>query len=187
MSDSRRLAVAALLLAGIACVIAGVAWWDARRHLAATPGNVPREGERAAADTTLAPSLQWLNGTPEAKFAQIEKHLRGLDQAMAEIGYRYGELLFAARERNWEYARYQAEKIDLSLRLALERRPKRVPSAQPFLNEDLPAVLTAIQSQDPLRMERAMERLHDACVACHRSENVLHFRGAVERLRAANR
>ena len=42
---------------------------------------------------------------------QIEKHLRGLDVAMTEIGYRYGELHVAARERNWDYAKYQTEKI----------------------------------------------------------------------------
>ena len=62
---------------------------------------------------------------------------------MAEIGYRYGELLRAGKTRNWEYAQYQMEKIDLSLRLALERRPKRVKSAEPFLNQGLPPVLQA--------------------------------------------
>jgi len=103
---------------------------------------------------------------------------------MAEIGYRYGELLTAGCERNWDYAKYQTEKIDLSLKLALERRPKRAPSSQPFLNEDLPAVLQAIQSKDGQQLDEAWERLHNSCVACHRAENVLYFRDSVERIRS---
>jgi hypothetical protein len=102
-----------------------------------------------------------------------------------KIGYRYRELHFTSQERNWDYARYHTEKIDLALRLALERRPKRARSAQPFLEEDLPAVFEAIQSRDATRMGRAMERLERACVECHRRENVLYFRDAVERLRDA--
>lgn len=187
MNESRRLAMAALLLGIVACIIAGVSWWEFRRNLAATRGDVQSESERVS-EATPAPSPAWLTGTTEERFGRIERHLRGLDQAMAEIGYRYGELHYAAREKNWDYAKYQTEKIDLTIRLALERRPKRAQSTQPFLNEDLPAVLQAIQSQDAPQMERAMERLHNSCVACHRSENVLHFRGAVERLRdTANR
>lgn len=76
----------------------------------------------------------WLKGNTDEKLAQIEKHLRGLDVAMAEIGYRYGELHHAVKEKNWDYAKYQTEKIELALRLALERRPKRAASSQTFLN-----------------------------------------------------
>jgi hypothetical protein len=130
-----------------------------------------------------SPSPDWLTGSTEERFLKVERQLRGLDQAMAEIGYRYGELLISGRERNWDYAKYQAEKIDLSLKLALERRPKRAPSSQPFLNEDLRAVLQAIQSKDEPELDRALERLHNSCVACHRAENVLYFRDAVERIK----
>jgi hypothetical protein len=187
MNESKRLAGAALFLGIVACVIAGISWWDVRRNLAVTRGNVRGDGEKVS-EAMPEPTPAWLTGTTEQRFGRIEQHLRGLDQAMAEIGYRYGELHFAARERNWEYAKYQTEKIDLAMRLALERRPKRAPSSQAFLKEDLPAVLQAIQSQDPPQMKRAMERLHNSCVECHRSENVLYFRGAVERLRdTANR
>jgi hypothetical protein len=125
----------------------------------------------------------WLTGTADEKFARIEKHLRGLDVAMAEIGYRYGELLIAAGERNWEYTQYQAEKIDLALRLAIERRPKREKSARPFLNEDLPRVLDAVKKKDSASLDKAMARFHDGCVECHKSEKVLHFKSAADRIR----
>lgn len=173
MSGSIRLSLAAIILAVIACTLAGLSWWEVRRSIA----------QQSPQSSTPAPSPDWLIGSAEERFDKVERQLRGLDQAMAEIGYRYGELVIAGRERNWDYAKYQAEKIDLSLKLALERRPKRAPSSQPFLNEDLPTVLQAIQFKDAQQLDRALERLHNSYVACHRAENVLYFRDAVERLR----
>lgn len=135
---------------------------------------------QAAGDS---PHAGWLTGTTEERFATIERQLRGLDQAMAEIDYRYGELVVAAHERNWEYAAYQTEKIDLSLRLALERRPARAASARPFLEEALPELAAAIRSRDAEELDGGMTALAEACVQCHRAENVLHFKPAVERIR----
>jgi hypothetical protein len=130
-----------------------------------------------------SPPELWLRGTPDEKFAQIERHFRGLDQAMAEIGYRYGELLVAGKQRNWEHAQYQTEKIDLSMRLAIERRPKRAKSSQPFLNDELPGVLAAIRKRDGEQLDTALIRLHASCVECHKAENVLYFKDSVERIR----
>lgn len=137
------------------------------------------------ADTGKAPEAPdpWLKGTSDEKFAQIERHFRGLDVAMAEIGYRYGELLQAGKTRNWEYAQYQTEKIDLSLRLAIERRPKRAKSSEPFLNESLPEVTTAIKAKDGAKFDAALEKLHAGCVQCHKAENVLYFKESVDRIK----
>lgn len=141
------------------------------------------EGAMRADQPKPAKAESWLTGTPEDKLAQVEKHLRGLDVAMAEIGYRYGELHHAARTRNWEYAQYQTEKIGLSLSLAIERRPKRAKSSQPFLNEALPRVLAAVKNKDGKALDDALVKLHSACVQCHKDEKVLHFKESVERIR----
>ena len=174
MSGSGRLSAVAIILAAIACILAGASWWESRRGAARQP----------APPSTQSPPPDWLTGNTEERFLKVERQLRGPDQAMAEIGYRYGELLITGRERNWDYAKYQAEKIDLSLKLALERRPKRTQSSQPFLNEDLPSVLQAIQSKDSQQVDGALERLHNSCVACHRAENALYFRDSVERIKS---
>jgi hypothetical protein len=129
------------------------------------------------------PPTPWLKGTTDEKFAQIERHLRGLDVTMAEVGYRYGELLTAGKTQNWEYAQYQTEKIDLSLRLAIERRPKRAKSSEPFLNDDLPQVMQAIKAKNGEQLEVSLEKLHAGCVQCHKAENVLHFKESVDRIR----
>jgi hypothetical protein len=132
------------------------------------------------------PPMPWLKGTPDEKLAQVERHLRGLDVSMAEIGYRYGELLAAGRTRNWDYAQYQTEKIDLTLRLAVERRPKRAKSSEAFLSESLPPVLEAIKSRNGVQLDAALDRLHAGCVQCHKAENVLYFKESVDRIKERN-
>lgn len=181
MENAGKLTIITLVLAMTACIFAFGAWLKAGYSLetdAAAQINESKETRSVQSNDSA-----WLKGTTDEKFAQIERHFRGLDVAMAEIGYRYGELHFAAKERNWEYAKYQTDKIDLTMRLALERRPKRAASSQAFLNEDIPLVKRAIESKNAAQMTRALEQFHNSCIACHRSENVLHFRGAVERIR----
>lgn len=145
MKDSRKVAATITVLLVIAYVFAFRTWIDSGLD---APAVVEAQAEDMKTQSApVQASDSWLKGTTDEKFAQIEKHFRGLDVTMAEIGYRYGELHHAAKERNWEYAKYQIEKIDLSLRLALERRPKRAASSQAFLNEGLPAVDRAIKSR----------------------------------------
>jgi hypothetical protein len=121
-----------------------------------------------------AAAASWL-GEGDERFARIERHLRGLDVAMAEIGYRYTELFFAVQDRNWEYADYQMDKIELALRLAIERRPRRAPSANAFLTEDWPSVQAGVRSREPDAAADALARLRTACMKCHVSEQVPYF------------
>lgn len=143
--------------------------------LAALWNTLPTTDRAAAAGQPARPNAGWLKGSADERFAAVERHLRGLDVSMAEIGYRYAELLAAAKSRNWDYARYQTEKIDLSLRLAVERRPKREKSAGPFLDESLPGVMRAIKARDGAKLDAAMDTLRTGCIQCHRAENVLYM------------
>jgi hypothetical protein len=117
----------------------------------------------------------WLQGTTEEQLRSVEEQLRGLDISMVEIGYRFDELYFAGQDRNWDYAKYHAGKVRLSLELALKRRPKRAAAARPFLEEDLPALVQAIEAKDPDRYHAAMERLRTGCMKCHLAESVPFF------------
>jgi hypothetical protein len=95
-----------------------------------------------------AASDGWLSGSVDEKFAAVERHLRGLDQTMAEIGYRFTELYWAGKDRSWVYARYQFDKIETTLKLGFERRPRRAVSAAPFLAEENPAMRQAIEREN---------------------------------------
>ena len=84
----------------------------------------------AAACHNGPPLTGWIQGSESERWAAAERHFRGLDVAMVEIGYRYQELHFAGDDGNWAFAAYQLKKIGLSLDRALERRPKRRASAE---------------------------------------------------------
>lgn len=148
-----------VLLIAVALFLAGMAAGWALRSTAQQPS--PQEG--------------WLSGTSDEKFAAVERHLRGLDQTMAEVGYRFTELYWAGKDRNWAYARYQLDKIELTLKLGVERRPKRAASAAPFLAEEIPAMRQAIEQEEDAAFEGGVARLRSACMRCHVQENVQWF------------
>ncbi len=57
---------------------------------------------------------------------------------MVETGHRYMVLYWAGLDSNWEFAVYQLGKIQHTIELGIERRPKRGPSAHGFLKEAVP-------------------------------------------------
>lgn len=163
MQRAQTIAIAALAVALGAFAFATLTWRETR-------------GAASARDSHAAVSEnEWLIGSTGAQLHTVERQLRGLDVAMAEIGYRFTELYFAGLDENWDYANYQTQKIDLALRLALERRPRRAQSSQPFLNEDLPFVSETIKTRDPAKFRQAMDRLRTGCMKCHTNENVPYF------------
>ena len=118
------------------------------------------------------PSNEWLQGEDDEKLQLLAKHLRGLDVAMAEIGYRYIELYWAGQDDNWDYAAYQLDKISLALRLAIERRPKRALSARTFLRTAVPPLRKAIEKKDGRSFKTQFKSFTFACNTCHTTEKV---------------
>ena len=59
----------------------------------------------------IKPELRWLRGSDQEKFAMIERQFSDTYISMARVGYRYNELFFAGLDQNWEFAKYQVEKI----------------------------------------------------------------------------
>lgn len=131
--------------------------------------------ETMAAEVGNPDELVWIHADAQQALPQIERQLRGFDTTMAEVGYRFTELYFAGQDRNWPYAEYQLEKLEHTIRLGLERRPKRAASAEEFLNSALPAVTDMVKRHDTETFTGAMERLRSECMKCHVAENVPHF------------
>jgi hypothetical protein len=116
-------------------------------------------------------SQDWLRGTVDDRFALVSKHLRGFDMAMVEVGYRYIELYWAGRDRNWGYAEYQLRKIETAVANGVERRPARAASAR-MLDGAVSTVRTAIELGDGPAMDAALTTLTATCNACHQAEHV---------------
>ena len=128
---------------------------------------------------------RWLLDRPaEERFVRVAAHLRGLDVAMAETGYRYAELHWAGVDRNWDLASYQLGKIELTLARGLERRPKRAASAKLF--EGPVAVLRqALAARDGAAFDQAFAGLTASCNACHEAEQVGFMRVAPPAVRTS--
>jgi hypothetical protein len=90
---------------------------------------------------------------------------------MAETGYRYGELYWAGQDRNWDYAKYQIEKIRTAVKNGVERRPKRGPSAQ-MLEGALAGVEEASAAGQSALFAERFRALTATCNACHQAERV---------------
>jgi hypothetical protein len=125
----------------------------------------------------------WLAGTVDQKFDTVAKQLRGFDMAMAETGYRYNELYWAALDDNWGYADYQVKKIRTAVENGLERRPKRAASAETFLKIVLPAVEEAIARRDSKQLRELIGSLRSTCNACHQAEKVEFVRVGIPHVR----
>ena len=124
--------------------------------------------------------LTWLN--LDEKFKTIEKQFRGFDKTMVEVGYRYNELYWAGVDKNWKLAKYHIEKIEHTIELGLERRPKRKQSATvifPVLKE----LKDGLASEDQIIFKRNFETLRNTCNACHHAEKVPFFNVSIPSLR----
>lgn len=135
------------------------------------PGGAHGHHGRAEARHHAKGEGSWLAGTVDERFATVARQLRGFDVAMVEVGYRYGELCWAGRDGNWDFAAYQIEKIRATVRNAIQRRPARGKSAE-VLEGALPAVEEAIRARDPVRFTSAFDLLTQSCNACHKAELV---------------
>ena len=162
------------MLAIASCIFSAALWWRLKQTDSAGR-NENRTTDHSSITSSTPRTDHWLKGTTDERLSQVEVQLRGLDKTMVEVGYRFTELYLAGKEQNWDYAKYQAEKMDLAIRLGLERRPKRSASAQFFLKDEIPMALKAIESKDAQVFQSAMERLRSACVKCHNLEQVPYF------------
>ena len=117
----------------------------------------------------------WITGTEAEQLKTTERHFRGLDVAMVEIGYRYQELYWAGQDDNWEYASYQLDKIKLSLTNSIERRPLRKEFGNYFLENDFPLMGEAVSKKDTTVFNDAFQIFTLSCNSCHAKEKVPFF------------
>jgi hypothetical protein len=144
-----------------------------------------RTNEEAKAPLAAPPGADtWLRGSVDERFAQVSKHLRGFDVAMVETGYRYGELYWAGRDGNWDYALYQLGKIETAVANGVERRPKRAASAR-LLEEPVRAMKAVLEARDAAGFEPAFATLTATCNACHAAEQVAFIHVAAPTIRVS--
>ncbi len=114
----------------------------------------------------------WLTGDVNEKFETVTEHLGGFGKAMWEVDYRFNELYWAGKDKNWEYAEHQIDEMEETLELGLERRPARAASAQQFMTSAIPDLKEAIDARDPGMFEMRINIMINTCNSCHALEEM---------------
>lgn len=120
--------------------------------------------------TAPAGPYKWLSGSLHDKFWRLAQQQRGFDHGMWEVGYRYQQLAWAAERKDWPYAQYQVEKIQVTLEQAVERRPPRAAATQAFITEAVQPLLEALANNPDDNFAPRFQQFQAACVACHALE-----------------
>lgn len=122
------------------------------------------------ADTALADD--WRKGEDDKeRLEKLVQLVPSTSHWMNEMGTRYQNLYWAAKQGKWEFAAYQAEEIEELAKIVALARPKRAASAQQFLDRVFPKLHEATASQDWQTFESAFHDLNSECMGCHGRED----------------
>lgn len=110
-------------------------------------------------------------GTAEEQLGHLVDLVPGAAHWMIEMGERYKNLYWAARQEKWEFAAYQAEEIEKLVEILILARPGRAESARIFLGNTFPALHDAVASHQWENFETAFRKLNAECMACHTRED----------------
>ena len=127
------------------------------------------------AENNYSTKSNWLleTKTNEQKFKKIQKQYRGFDLAMVEVGYRFNSFYFAIKDKNYDLAHYQLDKIKKAIENGIERRPKRKSNSETmFLDTQYKAMSEALSTKNSQQIEKEYINTKQLCNACHTAEKV---------------
>lgn len=127
------------------------------------------------AQNNYSTKSNWLldTKTDEKKFKAIQKQLRGFDLAMVEVGYRFNSFYFAIKDKNYDLANYQWDKIKKSMQNGIIRRPARATDAKNmFIDSQYISMKKALEARDAKLIAKEYEVTKRVCNACHEAQKV---------------
>ena len=127
------------------------------------------------AENNYSTKSNWLLETKssEQKFKAIQKQLRGFDLAMVEVGYRFNSFYFAIKDKNYDLAHYQLDKIKKAIENGIQRRPKRKENSKAmFLDTQYKSMKAVLEKKNEKEIWQEYEKTKRMCNACHAAENV---------------
>jgi len=118
-------------------------------------------------------------GQPQIETNSLDGHLPDQAHAMADVGYHFANLWFAADKQNWPLANYYLGETRSHLRWAVRIHPVRQTKAG--ANVDLKGILDAvdnsfltevgkaIENKDTAGFKTAYRQTMEGCYACHKA------------------
>jgi hypothetical protein len=109
----------------------------------------------------------------------VKEVLPDQSHAMADVGYHFANLWFAADKENWPLAKYYLEETRSHLNWAVRLHPVRTTKAgsqvdlkgilQAIDNSFLSEIDTAITNKDASAFKTAYQQTLEGCYACHKA------------------
>ena len=130
----------------------------------------------ALAEEPKQSSNQWLldaeNDTD--RFKRLEIYLRGFDQPMWEVGYRFEIVYDAIIDENYELATYHWGKVKLTIENGYLKRPARKTNADLIIFQSgiWKSLDTALKEGDSKKIKSAFSDARLSCMGCHAAESV---------------
>lgn len=124
------------------------------------------------------PSEAWLRDadTDTERFRRLEILLAGTEMAMWEIGMRFDNMYDAVLAENWDYVRFNWDKIRARATSALMKRPKRTQNMElMLLDTNWKIVDDQLKSNDPVKIREAFQTARSLCIGCHIAEKMAFF------------
>lgn len=107
------------------------------------------------------------DGSDAEKLEQLIRAMPNTAALMLQVGDRYNNLYWAARQGQWEYANYQMTEMQGVVRRNAVTRPGRADDLQKFLDEGFEGMEEAIEAQDDERFFGSFEQMRVQCMVCH--------------------
>jgi len=106
-------------------------------------------------------------GSDAVKMNNLIEVIPSTSDIMFQMGERYKNLYWAARQGKWEFTEYQMEEMQGLIRTLMITRPGRRITAQVFLDRGFTGIAEAIEHRNWSDFERAFLEMRRECIACH--------------------
>lgn len=106
-------------------------------------------------------------GSTNKKLEKLVEALPVASNIMIEMGERYKNLYWAAKQEKWEFAEYQAEEMEELIAKLKVTHPELRKTANEFLGSMYPRMPNAIKTRNWEKFAAMFEDLRTECMACH--------------------
>lgn len=106
-------------------------------------------------------------GSTSKKLEKLVEALPVASNIMIEMGERYKNLYWAAKQEKWEFAEYQVEEMEELIAKLKVTHPELRKTANEFLGSVYPRLPKAIKTRNWEKFTIAFEDMRTECMACH--------------------
>ena len=107
------------------------------------------------------------DSTADEKLEQLISVIPSTSVIMLQMGERYKNLYWAAKQGKWKFANYQMEEMEQLIDMLIITRPNREKTAMEFKNTVFSSMPEVVKSENWNTFKAGFENLRNACMACH--------------------